>query len=83
MVRLDLYTNFKQFNTMIFTKSATDLGKSDVQHRVICNWLRNIQQQNANLARRLTELNKKLDFLLEDNPRPEENDNSSTDGSVS
>jgi len=77
VVRLGLYTIFKQFNSMeIFQKSSKDLGKIDVQHRVLCDWLRNIQQQNTNLARRLTELNKKLDFLLEDNPRPEiEHDN--------
>jgi len=68
----------------IFQKSSTDLGKIDVQHRVLCDWLRNISQQNTQLARRLTELNKRLDFLLEeDNPRQDINDgNSRTEGSV-
>lgn len=31
---------------MFFTKSETDLGnKSTVQHRVICDWLRNIDKK--------------------------------------
>ncbi len=46
--------------------------RPQIQHRVLCDWLRNIQQQNIQLARRLTVLQKSIDLLLEDNPGPEE-----------
>ncbi len=68
------------------SKSPEDLqDKKDIQHKVLCDWLRNIQQQNIQLARRLTVLQKTIDLLLnENNPRLEEfNDDSSESRSVS
>ncbi len=57
-----------------FTKSSdNDLGKlaEPIQYKVLCDWLRNIHQQNIQLARKLTILNQRLDVLLEDEPRPD------------
>ncbi len=53
----------------MFNLSKSGLGpdlqdKTTVQHRVLCDWLRNISQQNTQLARRLTLLNQRLDLLL-------------------
>jgi len=46
--------------------SPTDLrDKSTVRHRVLCDWLRNIQAQNIQLARKLTILQKSVDSILE------------------
>jgi len=53
-----------------FSKSSftSDLqNRTTVQHKVVCDWLRQIQQQNIQLARRLTEMNKKLDSLILNN----------------
>ena len=72
MVPVDLYSIFKQFNTMLFTKSSTDLGKNEVEHRVLCDWLRNINQQNIQLARRLTVLQKSVDAILENEGHAED-----------
>jgi len=53
--------------------SPTDLrDKKIVEHAVLCDWLRNISNQNIQLARKLTLLDKRLTQLLEDEPRPEE-----------
>ncbi len=71
MVSVDLYSIFKQFNTMLFTKSEKDLGKIDVQHRVLCDWLRNISSQNTQLARKLTLLQKGVDSILENDSPPD------------
>ncbi len=47
-------------------------SKKDVQHKVLCDWLRNIQQQNVQIARKLTLVQRTIDSLLEDEPRQEE-----------
>ncbi len=55
------------------SKSPEDLqDKKSVQHKVLCDWLRNIQQQNIQLARRLTVLQKSIDLLLENEGHPED-----------
>ena len=55
------------------SKSPEDLqDRTQVQHKVLCDWLRNIQQQNIQLARRLTVLQKSLDLLLENEGHPDE-----------
>lgn len=37
------------------SSSSSDLrNKSDVQHKVLCDWLRNIHSQNIQIARKLT-----------------------------
>ena len=70
---------------------ATDLkNKSDVQHKVICDWLRTTQNLVRNLDRSnkiiLLEISKLYDLLLKDDSPPdsveEENDDSSNPGSV-
>lgn len=87
MVPVDLYSIFKQFNTMLFTKSSTDLGKNEVEHRVLCDWLRNINQQNIQLSRKLTILQKSVDLILENESSADnmakDFDNSSDSGAVS
>ncbi len=40
-------------------------SKSDVQHKVLCDWLRNVHQQNIQLARKLTALQQSVDSILE------------------
>ncbi len=51
---------------------STDLqDKTSVQHRVLCDWLRNISNQNIQLARKLTLLQKSIDSILEDESRPD------------
>ncbi len=59
-----------------FSKSAsTDLQnktKTDVQYKVLSDWLRSIHDQNIQLARRLTLVQKTIDSLLENEPGPEE-----------
>jgi len=48
-----------------FSKSREDFDKNSVQHKVLCDWLRNIQSQNIQIARRLTALQKSVDSILE------------------
>ena len=72
VVSIDSYTIFKQCNTMLFTKSVKDLGKNEVEHRVLCDWLRNIQQQNIQLSRKLTILQKSVDSILENEGHAED-----------
>jgi len=51
-----------------FSKSrpAQDLSntKSDIQHKVLCDWLRNIHQQNIQLARKLTFLQRTVESMF-------------------
>jgi len=54
----------------MFSFSKSGLGpdlqnKTDVQHKVLCDWLRNIQSQNIQLARKLTLIQKSIDSILE------------------
>lgn len=47
--------------------SPTDLrDKKIVEHTVLCDWLRNISNQNIQLKRQLTILTNRLDELLRD-----------------
>jgi len=70
------------------SSSTSDLqNRTTVQHKVVCDWLRQIQQQNIQLARKLTILQKSVDLLLRDEGRAEgmetlDGDNSES-GSVS
>ena len=50
-----------------YRKSETDLGElaSPIRHKVLCDWLRNISNQNIQLARKLTLLQKSVDSILE------------------
>ncbi len=46
--------------------SPTDLrDKNTVQHKVLCDWLRTINQQNIQLSRKLTVLQQSIDSILE------------------
>jgi len=48
-------------------KSREDLEelKNPVQHKILCDWLRNISNQNIQLARKLTLIQKSIDSILE------------------
>jgi len=51
-----------------FTKSETsDLGKlaEPIQYKVLCDWLRNISNQNIQLKRQITLLKQSVDSILE------------------
>ncbi len=56
MVRLVKIGLQKSLDMFKFTKSETDLGKlaEPIQYKVLCDWLRNIHQQNIQLARKIT-----------------------------
>jgi len=61
------------------SKSPEDLqDKSSVQHRVLCDWLRNISNQNVQLARRLTLMQKSIDFILQEDSTLGESDDDSS-----
>ncbi len=50
--------------------SPTDLrDKKTVQHKVLCDWLRQIHNQNIQLARKLTLLQQQVASILEDEGR--------------
>jgi len=73
-----------------FSKSKNDSdlqNRTTVQQKVLCDWLRQIQSQNVQLARRLTVLQKSIDLLLSEstsiNPENFEEIDSSESGSVS
>ncbi len=69
-----------------FSKSREDLKKSktDVQHRVICDWLRNIQNQNIQLARKITNLTNLInDSLSENEGSPEDMEGQNDDSRTS
>ena len=89
VVRLNVAKE-KSRNMFSFSKSDADLrNKSDVQYKVICDWLRTTQ----NLVRQLDRSNKVIqldiaklyDLLLKDDSPPAdvEYDDSSSNGSVS
>ncbi len=57
------------------SKSVSDLpnkNKEDIQYKVLSDWLRSIHDQNIQLSRKLTLVQKTIDSLLEDEPRPDE-----------
>ncbi len=62
-----IYTNFKKYNTMLnFAKSEKDLEKrSTVQHRVICDWLRNIDKKLTRIESQIRALERGLHTILE------------------
>ncbi len=77
------------FNFSKSIKPSADLqNKSTVQHRVLCDWLRNIDKKLTQLARRQDYITKTLDSLLEDqlsSPSGEQdvqNDNSTDSQSI-
>ncbi len=66
------------------SKSSTDLeGKSAVQHRVLCDWLRNIDKKLTRIERSVGNLHKGFDILLKDDSSPEviEGQDDDNDGS--
>ncbi len=53
-----------------FSKSRLDSdlqNRTSVQHKVLCDWLRNISKQNTMLARRLTLIESQLNDCI--NPK--------------
>ncbi len=61
------------FNLSKSASEDADLqDKTAVQHRVLCDWLRNISNQNIQLARKLTLLQKSIDSILEDESLPDD-----------
>ena len=68
-----------------FSKSSPDLRnkKSDIQHKILCDWLRNIHSQNIQIARKLTIITQIIQSSSpEGEPVLEEYDDSSTSESV-
>jgi len=60
-----------------FSKSVADLqnkNKDDIQYKVLSDWLRSIHQQNIQLSRKISVLQKTLESILENEPRQEEID---------
>ncbi len=58
-----------------FSKSVADLqnkNKNDIQYKVLSDWLRSIHDQNIQLARKLSLVQKTIDSLLESEPSPDE-----------
>ncbi len=63
----------KSRNMFNLSKSLPDLqDKTSVQHRVLCDWLRNISNQNIQIARKLTALQKEVAAILENEGSAEE-----------
>jgi len=53
--------------------SPTDLrDKKVVEHAVLCDWLRNISNQNIQLARKLTLIQNSIDSILENEGQAED-----------
>ncbi len=49
----------------------TDLDeKTTVQHRVLCDWLRNIDKKLTRIEKSVTNLHEGFDILLKDESRP-------------
>ncbi len=47
------------------SKSPEDLqDKPEIQHKVLCDWLRNIHQQNIQLARKITVLQRTVESMF-------------------
>ncbi len=64
-----LKKSLEMFN---LSKSDADLqDKTSVQHKVLCDWLRNLHQQNVQLSRKLTILQQSIDSLLENDSSAE------------
>jgi len=67
-----------------FSKSSSDdkhlQNRTSVQHRVLCDWLRNIQTQNIQITKKLSLVLRQLDTLLEGEPRPEDETDDSSEG---
>ncbi len=65
-------------------KSESGLSeKSTVQHRVICDWLRNIDKKLTRINIDMKNLHKGFDLLLENESSPEDGNDNSASGSVS
>jgi len=79
------------FNFSKSRETPTLNNKTDVQYKVICDWLRAIKkstdQNNRRLETIILDISKLYDLLLKDDSLPdfveEENDDSSTSRSVS
>jgi len=73
----------KSRNMFFENKSSSGLSeKSDVQHRVVCDWLRNLDKKMSRIERSVENLHKGFDILLKDEGSPDviegqENDDSS------
>lgn len=58
-----------------FSKSVADLqnkNKEDVQYKVLVDWLRSIHNQNMQLSKKISLVQKTIDSLLESEPGPAE-----------
>jgi len=69
-----------------FSKSRLDSdlqNRTIVQHKVVCDWLRQIQQQNIQLSRKITALTNRVDSLLENEGSPDSMETDSNDSSSS
>jgi len=56
----------KSLDMFKFTKSETDLGKlaEPIQYKVVCDWLRNIHQQNIQLSRKIMFLQRTVESMF-------------------
>jgi len=57
--------NFSKSAQLPESRADLQKCKSDIQHKVICDWLRTINTQNIQLARKLTILQRSVDSILE------------------
>jgi len=62
MIYMLLKKSLEMFN---LSKSPQDLqDKTSVQHKVLCDWLRNLHEQNIQLARKLTILQRTVESMF-------------------
>ncbi len=69
-----LKKSLEMFNLSKSASEDSDLSsiKTNVQHKVLCDWLRTINQQNIQLARKLTVLQTSIDSILENESSAED-----------
>ncbi len=64
-----LKKSLEMFN---LSKSPEDLqDKNSIQYKVLCDWLRTINSQNIQLARKVTLLQQSIDSILENESHAE------------
>ena len=69
MIYMLLKKSLEMFN---LSKSPEDLqDKTSVQHKILCDWLRNISNQNIQIARKITLLQQEIARILEDESLPD------------
>ena len=62
----------KSLDMFNYRKSETDLGElaGPIQFKVLCDWLRNIHQQNIQLARKLTVIQNLINVPIPEDEGP-------------